>query len=109
LATRPALDVKTVLDAKKVLRGTASAIALLLVLVGLFYGCIYVFSKTFKYEQQYNVDAKHVFVDDKPHDCEWDAAPLGNKYCHYENEVTLENDASGAVTDVYVRWVKHSD
>jgi hypothetical protein len=24
---------------------------------------------------------------DKPHDCEWEAAPLGNKYCHYEADV----------------------
>lgn len=67
------------------------------------------YSKTFKYEEKYGVDAAHVVVEDKPHNCEWDAAPLGNKYCHYEENVAVTWDNAGKATQVYVSWVKHSD
>jgi hypothetical protein len=37
--------------------------------------------------QIYHVEPSIVHVDYKPHDCEFDAAPLGKKYCHYEQHV----------------------
>ena len=33
---------------------------------------------------KYDLDDSHVFMDKKPHDCEWASAPLGDKHCHYE-------------------------
>ena len=45
------------------------------------------------------VDPSNIIVGPMPHDCEWDKAPLGNKYCRYV--------ASWNAIDrkIYVSWV----
>jgi len=35
-----------------------------------------------------NVSSDKVIVDDHPHDCAFLAAPFGEKYCHYDREVS---------------------
>ena len=57
------------------------------------------------YSMKYGVDQKHVFVAPKPHDCEWGKAPIGNKYCHFEQVVTTDNNQNGN-KEVYVNWQK---
>lgn len=59
--------------------------------------------------EQYEVPKDKVYVEPKPHDCEWGKAPLGNKYCDFEKEVVTDRDAHGNVTAVYVSWNKASD
>jgi hypothetical protein len=39
------------------------------------------------YALWYDVPVSRVAADKKPHDCDWGAAPLGNKNCHYEANV----------------------
>jgi hypothetical protein len=51
-------------------------------------------SKT-RYSVQYGVDSAHVIKDKKPHDCDWLAAPLGNKNCHYDVESRKETVITG--------------
>jgi len=34
----------------------------------------------------WDVPTEKVFKDNKPHDCSFFAAPLGEKYCHYQVE-----------------------
>ncbi len=50
-------------------------------------------------------------IEHKPHNCDWDSAPLGNKHCHYKSIVTLY-DSVGVVirhdnvtpTKIHVEW-----
>ena len=38
----------------------------------------------FRYATQYGVDSASVDISTKPHDCAFIAAPIGEKYCHYD-------------------------
>lgn len=40
------------------------------------------------YGSRYGVPASQVRIETKPHNCDWDFAPLGKKGCHYEKEAT---------------------
>jgi hypothetical protein len=42
-----------------------------------------------RYAATYNISSSEVYVQDKPHDCAFLAAPLGEKYCHYERTVSI--------------------
>ena len=41
-----------------------------------------------RYAMAYNLSSDKVEIADKPHDCAFLAAPLGEKYCHYERDVS---------------------
>lgn len=41
-----------------------------------------------RYALTYDVSSDKVLVEDLPHDCAFLAAPLGEKYCHYERAVS---------------------
>jgi hypothetical protein len=72
-----------------------------------------------KYRLQYDVDSDHVYISDKPHDCEWDTAPMGNKLCHYEKSVSVIREdlkpwelyagKKAKVNSVFVTWNKVKD
>ena len=62
-----------------------------------------------KLADQYHVSQENVFVTAKPHGCDFNDAPLGNKHCHYEKYVDVERacpEVSCQVTVVHVRWQK---
>jgi hypothetical protein len=40
------------------------------------------------YALDYSVEAGQVTIEKKPHDCEYDTSPLGNKNCHYERVIS---------------------
>jgi hypothetical protein len=42
-----------------------------------------------RYSATYSISSSEVYVQDKPHDCAFLAAPLGEKYCHYERTVSI--------------------
>jgi len=44
-----------------------------------------------KYAAQYMIDTAQVTVEHKPHNCDWDSAPIGSKHCRYEAVVTVYN------------------
>jgi hypothetical protein len=46
-------------------------------------------SKTL-YSTQYTIPEADISIYDKPQDCDWSFAPLGNKGCHYELTVFSE-------------------
>jgi hypothetical protein len=92
-----------------------------------------------RYELEYSVDSDKVYKQPQPHDCNFLAAPMGEKYCHYDLKVstlrwarstagmpissmddgktwdvfTPEAGAvvpvSSTVQDVYVTWDKKED
>lgn len=74
------------------------------------YVCYLIFaSDQTKLASEYGVTEDHVFVQPKPHGCDFDDAPLGNKHCHYEKHVEVERACPGPdcrVTSVYVSWSK---
>ena len=37
------------------------------------------------------LDPDQITINRKPHDCEWDSAPIGNKHCRYDEVVTVFN------------------
>jgi hypothetical protein len=45
-----------------------------------------------RYELQYGVRGVDIHRGSRPHDCNFLAAPIGEKYCHYETSV-LEEEA----------------
>jgi hypothetical protein len=44
-----------------------------------------------KYAAEYAVGIGKIAMEQKPHNCDWDSAPLGSKHCHYEPVVTVYN------------------
>lgn len=60
-----------------------------------------------KLAEQYKISPDKVIVEPKPHGCDFDDAPLGNKHCHYEEEITpMRACDTCSVTNVYVSWRK---
>jgi len=60
-----------------------------------------------KLADQYHIPESQVFVEPKPHGCDFDDAPLGNKHCHYEKVVLPQRSCDRPdcpVTSVYVSW-----
>ena len=57
-----------------------------------------------------NVAVENVYVEPKPHDCEWDSAPLGSKHCHYESHVVQTAGVGNHIDDskikIAVEWEK---
>jgi hypothetical protein len=45
------------------------------------------------YAVEYNVGPNQVHTSDKPSDCDWSRAPLGNKGCRYNSTVGAYNTA----------------
>lgn len=41
-----------------------------------------------RYALAYNLSSDKIIINDHPHDCAFLAAPLGEKYCHYERTVS---------------------
>jgi hypothetical protein len=59
--------------------------------------------------EQYGVTQDKVIIEPKPHGCEFDDAPLGNKHCHYEKTVDAVKacpEPNCRVASVYVSWRK---
>jgi hypothetical protein len=59
------------------------------------------------YHDKYSVPRTLVFVDVKPHDCEFLSAPMGEKHCHYDRKVvviTPDPPAGIEKKSVYVSW-----
>ena len=50
-----------------------------------------------KYAAEYQLDLDQITIERKPHDCEWDSAPLGNKHCRYDEFVTVLNQDSKVI------------
>jgi hypothetical protein len=74
--------------------------------------CSDVFYSKFSYAMQYSVSVDQVHIADKPHDCAFIAAPIGNKYCHYERTILRSDDVRAGVTthdDVYVEYTRVED
>jgi len=42
-----------------------------------------------RYAVTHGIPYSQVYAQDEPHDCAFFAAPLGNKYCHYERTVSI--------------------
>jgi hypothetical protein len=65
-----------------------------------------------KLANEYHISKQNVVVEPKPHGCDFDDAPLGNKHCHFEKNVDVERACSlpdCRVTAVYVSWHKVGD
>jgi len=97
--------------------GAAKAAGFLVKIVAFWFavaGLVYVLYLIFASDQtklsnEYNVPEDSVFVQTKPHGCDFDDAPLGNKHCHYEKHVEIQRACPGPdcrVTGVYVSWSK---
>jgi hypothetical protein len=70
-----------------------------LIIVGLFawfFWVPYSWTNAVWYAVKYRVSIDQVHTDDKPSDCDWGRAPLGNKACHFKAVVTAYN-AAGVV------------
>ena len=77
-----------------------------------FAGWQFTMSDADRFSSQYNVPASAVVVEPKPHGCEFDDAPLGEKHCHFEKDVNVVRECEQPnckVHAVYVSWRKVSE
>jgi hypothetical protein len=58
----------------------------------------------FRYEVEYSVLADKVIVATHLHDCAFLAAPLGEKYCHYDREVSTLRCATSTTGNPIVSY-----
>jgi hypothetical protein len=63
------------------------------------------------YALTHEVPVERVAVDKKPHDCEFNTAPIGSKNCHYDARVAVANgaDSSNAEKSMLVTYEKVED
>ena len=57
-----------------------------------------------RYGIQYDAATSKVSTSNMPHDCDFLAAPLGSKYCHYDREVTTLRWATSTTGDPIVSY-----
>lgn len=81
----------------------------LVILAGIGFGIWSWISPKAWYVVRYQVSPKHVFIAPVPHDCDFMKAPIGRKYCHFDEVVTVMPENSPNPTDVYVTWNKVED
>ena len=63
-----------------------------------------------KYAMQENVNRDNISIDKKPHDCDWDSSPLGDKHCHYKSQMTFYDGKYGdANKKLTVSWQRVED
>jgi hypothetical protein len=69
---------------------TSSAAWMLWAALGIFLWSLpgAIWHSKWRYALAYNIDSSKVVIDSAPHDCAFLAAPLGEKYCHYERIVS---------------------
>lgn len=100
-------------------------LAILAMLTMLAWGAWGVMPNSIRYPLLYSfltpAEFHNIQVDPKPHDCDWDYAPIGNKGCHYETNIACAKDAplgkigvepekcSTEAKYVYVLWRKVQD
>ena len=56
--------------------------------------------------QKYHVSQDAVFIAPKPHGCDLEEAPPGNKHCHFDRNEVVIRDNQGKITAVSVTWEK---
>jgi hypothetical protein len=57
-----------------------------------------------RYAMTYGVSSDNVIVDSHPHDCAFVAAPFGEKYCHYDREVSTLRRATSSTGNPIVSY-----
>lgn len=57
-----------------------------------------------RYAASYDVPSSQIYIQDKPHDCAFLAAPLGEKYCHYERTVSITRWATSQANTPIVSY-----
>ena len=68
-----------------------SSLPKLFVVLAVAFGILYLFDSVWhskvRYSLQYDVPYSKITIEKEPHDCNFLAAPLGEKYCHYERVI----------------------
>lgn len=82
---------QSVKDVEEAVRGkwsTLQGIGIIIVLGVIFWWIDDAWHAKWRYAWTYGVSSDKVQIEDRPHDCAFLAAPLGEKYCHYERIVS---------------------
>jgi len=58
----------------------------------------------FIFSLRYNVPSEQVTIDEKPHDCDFLHAPLGDKGCSYVRDVTVIKTGTNAAGEHFVTY-----
>ncbi len=88
-----------------------TALGLALIVAGLLISEIFKPEKE-KLAEQYNISPEHVTIEPKPHGCDFNDAPLGEKHCHFrENVFTIRecDNPTCRVREVVASWKKVSE
>ncbi len=58
---------------------------------------------------RFKVDAENIYVERKPHDCDFLSAPIGQKHCSYESVYQVTDDHDRRNRRLYVSYFKQPD
>ena len=53
------------------------------------------------YAVEYGAEPSDIYIEPKPHDCDWEEAPKGNKECHFERELVVYDLTKGERTALF--------
>jgi len=73
-----------------------------------YIGCSAAWHSKARYAMQYGVAYDKVYKSNKPHDCDFLAAPIGEKNCHYDADAQKDdsNPPAKPESSVTVTWQK---
>jgi len=63
-----------------------------------YIGCSAAWHSKARYAMQYGVAYDKVYKSNKPHDCDFLAAPIGEKNCHYDADVQKKSVRTAVTT-----------
>jgi hypothetical protein len=75
---------------EEAVKGKWSSVQLLgWVVIGVFLWSIPgdIWHSRWRYSLAYDLSSDQVVIDERPHDCAFLGAPLGEKYCHYDRDI----------------------
>ncbi len=103
---QPLHKSKTVVELQQIFQMIVG-LAIVLVIMYLFFSWLTPIQDDLA--DKYKVSKTDVTVEPKPHGCDFEDAPLGNKHCHYEKVVDTDKACPAPdcrITKVYVSWRK---
>jgi hypothetical protein len=89
--------------------GSSASWIVYLIFLGLIFGGMRLWDSSLRYAFQYGVNLSDVNKDPKPHDCDWLKAPIGDKECHCEVDVTKTKVSTGTDPTTGIPIISYDD
>jgi len=105
-------ELREIIDEHKELISRSAPAQWVLTIIGIWIilaGASWAWHSKLRYFVWYGSDWDAVTVDKKPHDCDWLTAPLGDKNCHYDAQVQVQQTTISVDKNSGRRIVSYDD